>query len=78
VFGRYDDRGAVEKPALREGEYHLFKGSSDEVECMRFSRPARESRRLRGSRLWRFPTGQVPSWKLAASGLLRRFGSSCQ
>ena len=68
VFGRYDDRGAVEKPALREGEYHLFKGSIDEVECMRFSRPAGsravcEVAAFGGSRQVKFRPG---SWQLLA------------
>jgi hypothetical protein len=32
AFGRHDDRGAVEKPTLREGEHHLSKRLVDKVE----------------------------------------------
>ena len=67
VFGRHDDRGAVEKPALREGEYHLSKGLVDEVERVAQDRPGGravcEVAAFGGSRQVTFRPG---SWQLLA------------
>src|SRR5260370_29267700 len=39
VFGRHDDRGAIEKPAVLKGAHHTSKGMIDEVECVLQDRP---------------------------------------
>jgi hypothetical protein len=39
VFGRHNDRGAVEKPVVLEGTHHTSKGLIDEVERVFQDRP---------------------------------------
>ena len=39
VFGRHNDRGAVEKPALRQGAHHLPKGFINKVKRIAQDRP---------------------------------------